>query len=204
MNYLTFRKKLIGYKIFSLHEVEKLFLNFNRVNLVNWQKKGYLIKLRNGWYRFKEIPSNEWFLFIIANRIYSPSYISFETAANWHGLIPEAVFTVTSATTLKTAMFSNKDGRFKYNTLKNSLYFGYELVEMNGSVVRIANIEKTLLDWFYIKSDINETSDIEGLRLNKKVLKEKINYSLLENYLEIYASPIIMKRITLLKQYLND
>jgi len=204
MDYLNFRNTFITYQVFSLNEAEKFFPDFNRVNLVNWQKKGYLTKLRNGWYRFAEIPASESLLFIIANRMYSPSYISFETAAAWHALIPEAVFTITSATTLKTAEFSNQDGRFKYITLKKSLYFGYELVRTNGFNLRIANIEKTLLDWFYSQSSIKETTDIEGLRLNKTILKEQINYALLENYLKIFDSPVVTKRVSLLKQYIYD
>lgn len=204
MNYLLFRKYLIDYGVFSLHEVEKLFPDFNRVNLINWQKKGYILKLRNGWYRFTEIPSSELLLFLIANRIYSPSYVSFESAAYWHGMIPEAVFSITSATTLKTADFKNKAGRFQYITLRNSLYIGYEWIEKDGLRIRIANVEKTLIDWFYIQSSINKISDIEGLRLNKAILKDKIDIRRLDNYEELVASPVVTKRISLLKQFIYD
>lgn len=199
-----FRKHLIDYRVFSLQEVEKLFPDFNRVNLVNWQKKGYIHKLRNGWYKFAEIPLSETILFLSANRIYSPSYISFESAAYWHGLIPEAVFTIKSATTLKTAEFKNRAGMFQYITLRNSLYFGYEWIEKDGLSIRMANVEKTLIDWFYIKSSINKISDIEGLRLNKAILKDKIDIRSLDNYKALVASTVVTKRISLLKQFIYD
>lgn len=204
MDFLTFRNRLNVFKVFSLHEVEKLFPDFNRINLVNWQKKGYILKLRNGWYRFTDLPVSEPLLYLIANRIYSPSYISFETSAAWHGLIPEAVFTITSATTLKTAAFVNKDGKFTYKTLKNSLYFGYEWMESDGLTIRVASIEKTLLDLFYIQSFISNITDFQGPRLNKLLIKEKVDFELLEDYLKIFDSPAVTKRISLLKQYLND
>ena len=37
----------------------------------------------------------------VANAIYGPSYISFDTALSYWGMIPEAVYSVTSATTQK-------------------------------------------------------------------------------------------------------
>ena len=35
--------------------------------------------------------------YLLANIIYGPSYLSFEFALSWYDLIPEAVFTITSA-----------------------------------------------------------------------------------------------------------
>ena len=204
MDYLSFRKQFFDYKVFSLMEVEKIFPDFNRINLVNWQKKGYLIKLRNGWYRFAEIPLDESLLFLIANKIYNPSYISFQSAASWHGLIPEAVFTITSATTVKTANYTNQDGYFKYLTLKKSLFFGYGWIQRDDTLIRMADIEKTLIDLLYSDHTISSESDLEGLRLKKTELKENINLAKLDNYLKLISSPVVTKRISLLKNYLYD
>jgi predicted transcriptional regulator of viral defense system len=204
MNYLAFRKQFLDYKVFSLMEIEKINPDFNRINLVNWQNKGYLIKLRNGWYRFAEVPSDESLLFLIANRIYSPSYVSFHSAAAWHGMIPEAVFTITSATTIKTANYTNQDGAFKYITIKSSLFFGYGWIRRNDMLIRMANIEKTLIDLMYMDHTIDSITDLEGMRLNKTVLKESIILTKLDNYLKLIDSPVITKRITLLKKYLYD
>lgn len=204
MDYLSFRRQYLDYKVFSLMEVEKMFPDFNRVNLVNWQKKGHIIKLRNGWYRFAEFSSDEFLIFLIANRMYSPSYISFQSAASWHGLIPEAVFTITSATTLKTANFANEDGAFNYITLKKSLFFGYKWIQRNDTAVRMADMEKTLIDMLYIDHTINSITDLEEMRLNKTQLRENINLVKLENYLKLIDSPVVTKRISLLKNYLYD
>ena len=43
---------------------------------------------------------------VLANLIYGPSYVSYEYALTYYGLIPERVFEVTSATTQKNKMFN--------------------------------------------------------------------------------------------------
>lgn len=55
---------------------------------------GSYIKLTKGLYESNpNIPG-----YLLANAIYGPSYLSFEFALSYHGLIPEAVYTYTSAT----------------------------------------------------------------------------------------------------------
>ena len=75
------------------------------MNLVNWQRKGYVQKLRNGWYRFSDETVNEQLLYLIANKIYNPSYVSFESAFSFYGIIPEGVFSILSATSQKNSQF---------------------------------------------------------------------------------------------------
>ena len=53
-----------------------------------------LIKLTKGLYETDQSISG----YLVANAIYSPSYLSFEFTLSYHGLIPEAVYTYTSAT----------------------------------------------------------------------------------------------------------
>src|SRR3989338_8200638 len=60
--------------------------------------KGELIHLRRGLYGFaKKYQRRGTNLFELAQMMYGPSYISFESALSYHGWIPEAVYTVTSA-----------------------------------------------------------------------------------------------------------
>ena len=107
MNFIEFSKTFSDWPLFSIHEILKLYPNFDRKNLVRWQEKGYIKKIRNKWYIFSDKNINEINLFYIANSIYSPSYISFESALSYYNIIPEAVFSVTSATSLKTNKKTN-------------------------------------------------------------------------------------------------
>jgi predicted transcriptional regulator of viral defense system len=204
MKLQEFKDYFKQYPIFSIKDIEKEYPKFNMMNLINWQKKRYIIKIRNGWYRFNEKPIHETELYYIANKIYSPSYISFETALNYYGIIPEAVFLIKSVSTLKTQNFENDLGLFKYINLKENCFFGYSFVSNENYTFKIANIEKSLLDYLYLSYSIETYSDLESLRLNRNVLKEKLDYVKLENYAQLYETKQLLKKTKLLKSYIYD
>ena len=85
---------------------------------------------------------------ILANMIYGPSYISYEYALSYHGLIPEQVTVVTSATTGKTKTFQTPVGIFRYSHQNQRVYaIGYRRNEIDDSRgFLIAGPEKSLAD----------------------------------------------------------
>jgi predicted transcriptional regulator of viral defense system len=131
MNYLLFKKALEQFPVFSSQDIRKQFSDFDSRRLVEWQEKGYIIKLRRGYYSFKEVEKGEAFLYFSANKLYSPSYISLESALSYYNLIPEGVFTTVSITTRNTTVFSSPVGRFSYRNVKTQLYFGYRLLNID-------------------------------------------------------------------------
>ena len=102
-----------------------------------------LIKIERGRYLLnnKDIKT-----FNIANLLYSPSYISFETALNFHGMLSQFPYEITSATAKKSMHKKVNDISYSYSHLKNDLFFGY--VKKNNSL--IAEPEKALLDQIYL------------------------------------------------------
>ena len=102
MQYIDLKSQLKDFPVFSIIDIEKADLTFHKQRLSEWQRKNYIKKIRQGFYVFSDLEINEQILFIIANRIYEPSYISLEMALSIHGLIPEAVYGVTSVTSQKT------------------------------------------------------------------------------------------------------
>lgn len=203
MQFIEFKTLFNNYNIFSKNEIDKLLPKFNKMNLVNWQKKKYIGRIRNGLYFFSDININEALNLFAANKIYSPSYVSMETALNYYGIIPEGVFNTTSITTLKTNEFNTSLGNFTYNTIKRKCFFGYKLVENENVNFKIAEPEKTLLDFFYYKQNITTIEDIYALRLNKEVIESIVNFNKLFDYGEIYESKALLKRVEILKQYIN-
>lgn len=129
--------------------------------------------------------------------------MSLETALSYYGLIPEAVFSINSITTLKTNKFENELGVFNYSNIKSNLFFGYQLIK-NTFTFQIAEIEKTILDYFYIRNSIKTMDDIKALRLNKFVLHDKLNFQKLADYATIYNSKVLNNKIKMLIQFLND
>ena len=84
----------------------------------NHAKEGVFVKLRKGLYMMTDYPANN---YLIANRLYAPSYISFDMALSIYGIIPETVYTVTSATTRTTREFRVRNIHFVYHKKYNQL-----------------------------------------------------------------------------------
>ncbi len=106
-------------------------------------------------------------LLITSNRIYAPSYVSLQWALSYYHLIPEGVFSITAATSLKTRHFKTPIGVFSYKHVKPSLLFGYRLIEFEGMAYRLAEPEKAILDYLYSNPSVRTQQDIDSLRLNR-------------------------------------
>ncbi|MDI6736880.1 MAG: hypothetical protein QME42_11945, partial [bacterium] len=76
MRFIELKESLRGFTIFSLLDIKMIDSNFHRRRLNEWQDKGYIKKIIKGYYIFSDLELSEHLLFEIANRIYSPSYIS--------------------------------------------------------------------------------------------------------------------------------
>ena len=141
-----------------------------------WQEKDYIRKITKEYYIFSDLEINESVLFLIANKIYTPSYISFEMAFSYYNLIPESVYGVTSASSKKTNYFKTDLAEFIYHSLKPELMFGYKLVEYQGHYFKIEEIEE----------------------FNNRVDREK-----LKRYLKAFANKSLEERINNFLKYID-
>ena len=206
--WVEFQDKMRPFRVFSVQDVKKQFPSMNRMNLVRWQEKGYILKVRNRWYAFNDAESPENMEWLAANLIYSPSYISLHTALSWYNLIPEMIATTTSVTTRKTNKFATPLGSFDYHSIKSGLFgFGYVLEDMDPSgkktsrQIMLATPQKAILDFFYINSYYNTEKEIENLGLNETELANIINPEFYQ-YLGKYQSQALDRRIrTMIKLY---
>lgn len=203
MNYSEFREEMKAFPSFSTLEIEKHFPGFDSRRLVEWQKKGYVQKLRNRFYCFSDQEISESFLYYTANELYSPSYVSFESALSEYSFIPEGVFQVTSCTTLKTQSFDTNPGLFTYRHVKPAMFFGYRLEEWGDHHYAIAEPEKALMDFLYLHPEVENVKDIEALRWNAVEINHKISSDKLKSYETYIDSPVLSRRLNLLKQFLN-
>ena len=196
MIYNLFRERLHWLKLFSLTDIRKAFPSFDSRRLVEWQSKGYIKKVINRWYIFADVSAEERLLLWTSNRIYHPSYISMETALSYYGLIPETVYTTTAVGTLKTKSFDTPLGAFSYRHLKPALFFGYRLLDWKGFPIKMAEPEKVILDYFYLNPQLNQKEDWQGLRLHQATLHERINLPRLEEYLTLFHTKALDKRVS--------
>lgn len=202
MNYLAFEKSLRQFPVFSIKDIKKKYPDFDNRRLVEWQQKSYIQKIRREYYCFQERKKDEQFLFFAANKIYSPSYVSMESALAYYNLIPEGVFLTTSISTRNTASYNTPVGDFYYNHVKPLLLFGYRLLQNDGVAIKMAEPEKVILDYLYLKK-LNSEDDIDALRFNEILIKEIVDFHKLDKYQKIFNSKVLDKRIKLLKEIIN-
>ena len=199
--YQAFREAFQDYSVITWPNIRRAFRDFDPKNLVYWQRKGYLIRLRNGHYALAERKITELTLFQIANLLYGPSYVSLESSLSYHGIIPEAVVLIQSVATPKTYRVSTPLGEFQYRSLQPRLYLGYQLIpQAQGPAIRMANPEKAILDFLYPRSDIQDKPSFEALRWNKDLLT-RLDFKQLKHYTVWFDSPTLSRKVQWLIKY---
>jgi len=204
MRYNDFREALKIFTVFSVDDIRRIDNRFNVRRLVEWQDKGYIKKIIRGHYIFANLELNENVLFEIANRIYSPSYISFEMALSFHHMIPESVYGLTSATSRKTKVFKTKIGDFIYRTIQPRLLFGYKLIDYIGRRLKVAEPEKALLDYFYLNTSIKSEDDFAEMRIDRDQYLTYVDESRLLAYINEFRQKRLSKRVKSFMEYMKN
>lgn len=203
MSIFDLQAQLKDFLIFSIKDIEKIDSSFHKQRLSEWQKKGYIKRVRQGFYMFSDKSITEQSLFVVANKIYQPSYVSLEMAFSIFNLIPEGVYRVTSVTSQKTKIFETELGTFAYKHMKPSLMFGYELREHRGYSYAIAEIEKCVLDYLYLNSHIKDQKDFEGLRFNAAEFNVRADMKKFETYLKVFNNAALTSRARTFCNYIE-
>jgi len=204
MKFLELKNELNDFLIFSLNEIRVIDPNFHRRRLNEWQDKGYIKKVIRGYYIFSDLQLSEEILFKIANRIYLPSYVSLESALSYYHLIPESVYGITSISTRRTYHFKTSIGEFTFRTVKPKLFFGYNLMNYKEHYLKMASIEKVLLDYFYLHPDIETEQDFDSLRINKEMFFEQMDEKKLMGFLGRFNQKKLTGRINHFWSYIKN
>lgn len=147
--------------------------------LSRWVSSGKLLQLRR---RIYALPAayrrREPHAFETANLLGRPSYVSLEAALSFHGMIPEAVFTTTSVTSVRPALYRTPLGDYDYRHVSDGLFWGYRQTEVAPGVsALVARPEKALLDLVYLRSHGDDPAFLHELRLERL---ERLDTSALE------------------------
>lgn len=128
-------------------------------------KNGKLIKIINGLYETDPNVNG----YLLAGSIYGPSYLSFDYALAFYGLIPEKVTAFTSATCekKKKKSYSNKFGMFLYRDVPTIVYpLGIKIIKEGDYYYQIATPEKALCDKLYTLKPIKNMQELENVLFN--------------------------------------
>lgn len=166
-NLITVLKRLDKnyYTIADLKKITRLPLNSLYVTLARLVKNKSLIRLTSGVYIASE---NYDKIEIIANTLYQPSYLSFESALSRYGVLSQIPFSLSFATTKKSLRRKLADVSIEYRKIQPPLFFGYEKQES----LYIATPEKALLDTLYLVSFGKLIIDLQQLDLKEINLRE--------------------------------
>lgn len=181
---MSFQRNIRGYSHIPLtHQlVSDVLADYNRPNdkISDLVKSGFLLSLRRGLY----VPGPELdlpipHLFVIANHLRGPSYVSLETALSHWGIIPERVYEINSITLKTSHIYDTPIGRFTYRNLNFPYYsFGLERVEVGTEqFVLMASPEKAICDKIISTAGVTLRSQsqtlnflIEDMRMDEDAL----------------------------------
>ena len=148
-------------------------------------KRRDCLKLRRGLYALPDrLPSE----LEVANALYRPSYISFTFALSYYQLIPETVYTITSATTRTTATFDTLGHHFVYHRLKRVAFTGYSPTLVNGQTIWIAEPEKAFVDSMYLAT-------LEHHNLPERLRVQKLSKTKVRAYAKLFQHEALLKAI---------
>ncbi len=205
MKYLDFYNLLKDhYPILTRAEIKRISDNqVLDIQLSDWVKKGLLVKPRKDVYLLKE--KADIHSFILANRLFQPSYVSLESALFYYGFIPDVTAAATSITTKRTRRFEFRHQLFTYQKVKTDLFLGYQEIKDTEWGFLIASPEKAILDYFYLNLPELKNKDAwSELRVDTAQYLKIINKTKLFKLLKIFDSPKLTRIIKSFDQYLRQ
>jgi len=204
MQYIELKNNLKDFLVVSSKDFKKEDSDFHIQRFTDWQNKGYLKKVTRGYYIFSDTEINENVLCVMANEIYNPSYVSLESALSYYNLIPEGVYSVTSISSKKTVTLKTPFGDFSYKKIKPELMFGYALVRYKNHNFKMAEMEKAVLDYFYINAKVKNENDFFEMRFDATTFKDSVDMDKFERYLKAFNNKSLEKRIRKFLKFINN
>ena len=168
----------------------KVYLN---IILSRFVKHGTMVRLRKNLYVAKSYLDNadrkgvfSDYVEFVANKLYSPSYLSLDYVLYESNMLTEMPRNITSVGLRKTDQFSNELGNFIYHKVKEELFLGFTIIKKGNFSILKATKAKALFDFLYLRKRMFlDKRAIEELRLNlneftKKDFKELKSFAAIE------------------------
>lgn len=170
-------------------------------------KNGNLIKIINGLYETDQNVNG----YLLAGSIYGPSYLSFDFALSYYGLIPEKVTAYTNATCgkKKKKRYENQFGSYFYRDVPTEVYpLGINVIKEGEYIYQIATPEKALCDKLYTLNPIKNMSDLENILFNDlrvdKIEFKKLNIQDIQEISHYYHSTNVDLLYRYMRRNINE
>jgi predicted transcriptional regulator of viral defense system len=121
--------------------------------------------------------------FVISNALNSKSYVSFANALNWYGMFDQLTESVDAVTSARARKYRFQNTEFRFFRVKEELFFGFSQVRVNGKNVNIADREKIVLDYLFLRRNAVTVSLVfEKLKEHK----DAFDFSKMMTYVKVY------------------
>lgn len=170
--------------------------------------KGVIIRLAKGIYETNKNTEP----CLLASSILSPSYLSFDWALAFYGLIPERVFAITSASLglRKNKTFENQFGRYEYTDIPVEAFSeGITYLENSEYAAKIAMKEKAICDSLCKWRVVKNVKELKELLFEDKRIDEDefalCDFELMKRLAKLYNKTNLKLLIKLIrKEYENE
>jgi predicted transcriptional regulator of viral defense system len=204
MRYEALRAWVEDVPVFSVQDVVTLSGQSTAsvaVSLNRWVQSKRVERLRRGLYTLNPSDRNVTLSrAFIASLLVEPSYLSGVWALANNSVIPEAVFSLTSASKGRRVDFSNAYGRYSYRRVPERAWFGFKVKEVNGGNALFADSEKALLDTIYWSRSIWGVDRFKQERVNP----DRIHPERLKYYATKWRASLLLKSVDAFFQFKEE
>lgn len=172
-----------------------------RMKLSREVKSGKYMRLKRDLYEDDRTVPN----IALAQAIYGPSYISFDYALSYYGMIPEHPYNVSCATykKRKDKVFNTDICSFYYSDVPSQVFhLGVEYMSIRDRAFYMATMEKALCDKLYKVRPAINLSEFEELLFDDMRLEEDLLFNLNKETIKEYSELYRCRNVSMLDRYL--
>lgn len=146
------------------------------------KQKSWLVPLKRGLYFISDISSRGFVNispYIIANAFIRDSYVALDSALSFYNLFEQMLRATSSITPYKSKKYDFQGNVYRYLKINKKLYFGFKSENLEGYYIKVAELEKVILDYLYFK---NDTYSIDLIIEKLRKIKDKLDLKKLLRY----------------------
>lgn len=192
-----------------IYDIQSLRIMYNKYSNINQKisleaKKRKLVRIKKGLYTDNLLADCP----LISNICYEPSYLSFEYALSYYGLIPEYVSMYTAACFMKknNKKYMVNNICFEYRSIPDEVFsYGISFLKSESGIrYKIACKEKALCDTLYSKYPVRTIKELKILLFDDMRIDEneflKLDFEFIEEIALLYHSNTLLT----LKKYVKN
>ncbi len=174
---------------------------YTRIRINKLVKQGWLKRVKKGVFVISDLSSRGSLSIshkAIVNLLVQEAYISFETALQHHGLYDQLLTSINSVSLKQYKSTTIDNTIFNFIKTQQRYFYGWEIEDVDGQSVKIAHIEKALIDLIQFHRSRYSTdlvleklsefkSDISHRRLTEYALKANLTSRRILGFLMDYV-----------------